>query len=55
LSGDDAIALKLGVDIIYSSIMGVVFSHTDVNLDSVINKYNLAGVRNIINCSLEKE
>jgi hypothetical protein len=58
LSEEDPNTLMLAFDIIYSSILGdIMFKvpYEDINLDAVVNKYNLAGVRNIIKCFREKE
>jgi hypothetical protein len=33
----------------------VKFPYTDANLDAVVNKHNLAGVRNLVICSRKKE
>lgn len=58
LSEEDPNTLKLAFDIIYSSILGDVMvevPHNDINLDAVVNRYDLAGVRNIIKRFREKE
>jgi hypothetical protein len=60
LEGDDPVSLKIVIDIIYLGILATrTFNpNQDLNVDTVgvdtiINKYDLAGVRNIINLSCE--
>jgi hypothetical protein len=58
LGKDDPTSLKLVFGIIYSSILGdimVKIPYEDVNLDAVVSKYDLGGVRNIINYSRRME
>lgn len=55
LNEDDPDSLKLVIDIIYSGILGDYVScnirNVDIGLDTVVNKYNLVGVRDFITYS----
>lgn len=59
LEGDDPVSLKMVIDIIYLGILGARIMTKipieDMNVDTVVNKYDLAGVRNIITFSRAME
>jgi hypothetical protein len=54
LEGDNPASLKVVIDIIFSGILdlhyGEIFE-VDSNLDTIVNKYDLTGVRNVITFS----
>jgi hypothetical protein len=54
LEGDNPASLKVVIDIIYSGILDLYYgeiSEEDTNLDIIVNKYDLTGVRNVITFS----